>query len=78
MVGAHRGEIGRCGEEPSRLAMQSSQRRVHLASDGKVLKGTGKQVDGGEKPQKHILHGYEVQTGMVFHHCPSDEKRECA
>jgi hypothetical protein len=34
----------RCGEEPSRLATQSEQRSVHLAIDGKVLKGTGQQV----------------------------------
>jgi hypothetical protein len=65
----------RCGKEASRLAMQSSQRSVHLAIDGKILKGTGKQVYGGEKPQKHILHVYEVQTGIVLHQCPIDEKR---
>ena len=32
--------------------------------------GTGKQVDGGEAPQKHVLHVYEVQTGMVLQQCP--------
>jgi hypothetical protein len=32
----------RCGEEPSRLAAQASQRHVHLAVDGKALRGTGK------------------------------------
>lgn len=42
----------RCGSEPSRLAMQVEQRAAHLAIDGKVLKGTGKQIYGGEKPQK--------------------------
>ena len=40
----------RCGEEPSRLASQSSERSVHLAIDGKALKGTGKQLYGGEEP----------------------------
>jgi hypothetical protein len=65
----------RCGSEPSRLAMQGEQRAVHLASDGKVLKGTGNQVYGGEKPQKHVLHVYEVQTGIVLHHCPIVEKQ---
>jgi len=65
----------RCGEEPSRLAAQPKQHAVHLAIDGKVLKGTGKQVYGGEKPQKHVLHVYEVQTGIVLHQCPIDEKR---
>jgi hypothetical protein len=65
----------RCGEEPSRLAAQSDQRAVHVAIDGKVLKGTGKQVYGGEKPQKHVLHVYEVQTGIVLHQCPIAEKQ---
>lgn len=65
----------RCGAEPSRLATQSSQRSVHLAIDGKVLRGTGKQVYGGEKPQKHVLHVYEVQTGIVLHQCPMEAKR---
>lgn len=65
----------RCGSEPSRLAAQSDQQAVHLAIDGKVLKGTGKQVYGGEKPQKHILHVYEVKTGIVLHQCPIDEKK---
>lgn len=64
----------RCGTEPSRLATQAEQRAVHLAIDGKVLRGTGKQVYGGEKPQKHILHVYEVKTGIVLHQCPILEK----
>jgi hypothetical protein len=65
----------RCGSEPSRLAKQMEQRAVHLAIDGKVLKGTGQQVYGGEKPQKHVLHVYEVQTGIVLHQCPILEKQ---
>lgn len=65
----------RCGAEPSRLAAQSKQRAVHLAIDGKVLKGTGNQAYGGDKPQKHVLHVYEVQTGIVLHQCPIAEKR---
>lgn len=60
----------RCGEEPSRLVAQSSQRSVHLAIDGKALKGTGKQVYGGEDPQKHVFHVYEAQTGIVLQQCP--------
>ena len=60
----------RCGEEPSRLAAHPSDRHVHLAIDGKALKGTGKQAYGGEKPQKHVLHVYEVQTGIVLQQCP--------
>src|SRR5437763_8199674 len=55
----------RCGEEPSRLVAQASKQAVHLATDGKVVKGTGKQGYGGEEPQKHVMHVYEVQTGNV-------------
>ncbi len=60
----------RCGEEPSRLVAQSSERHVHLAMDGKALRGTGKQLYGGEEPQKQVLHVYEVHTGMVLQQCP--------
>lgn len=60
----------RCGEEPSRLAVQASQRHVHLAVDGKALRGTGKQAYGGEEPQKQVLHVYEAQTGIVLQQCP--------
>src|SRR5581483_2161138 len=65
----------RCGEEPGRLAAQAEQRSVHLALAGKGLKGIGEQPYGGEKPQKHGLHIYEVQTGIVLHHCPILEKQ---
>jgi predicted transposase YbfD/YdcC len=65
---------GRDGAEPGRLVAQPRHRAVHLAIDGKVLKGTGKQAYGGDKPQKHILHVYEVQTGIVLHQCPIAEK----
>ena len=60
----------RCGGEPSRLAAQASERQDHVAIDGKALRGTGKQAYGGEEPQKHILHVYEVQTGIVLQQCP--------
>jgi hypothetical protein len=49
---------------------QPSERHVHLAIDGKALRGTGKQLYGGEEPQKQVLHVYEVQTGIVLHQCP--------
>src|SRR5205085_4038289 len=55
----------RCGEEPSRLVAQPSERAVHLAIDGKVLRGTGKQAFGGEDPQKQVMHVYEPRTGIV-------------
>ncbi|HEU5377459.1 MAG TPA: hypothetical protein VFV38_18715 [Ktedonobacteraceae bacterium] len=57
------------------MATGSEQRSVHLAIDGKVLKGTGKQAYGGEKPQRHVLHVHEVQTGIVPHQCPIQEKK---
>ncbi len=60
----------RCGEEPSRLVVQEGQQGIHLAIDGKALKGTGKQAYGGSDPQKHVLHVYEVQTGIVLQQCP--------
>jgi predicted transposase YbfD/YdcC len=60
----------RCGEEPSRLVAQPSERAVHLAIDGKALRGTGKQAYGGEEPQQQVLHVYEVQTGIVLQQCP--------
>src|SRR2546427_4153392 len=60
----------RCGEEPSRLVTQSSEQHVHLAIDGKALRGTGKQLYGGEAPQKQVLHVYEPQTGIVLQQCP--------
>jgi hypothetical protein len=60
----------RCGGEPSRLVTHPSERHVHLAIDGKALRGTGKQAYGGEQPQKQVLPVYEVQTGMVLQQCP--------
>ena len=60
----------RCGEEPSRLVTEASEQHVHLAVDGKALKGTGKQAYGGEDPQKQVLHVYEAQTGIVLQQCP--------
>jgi predicted transposase YbfD/YdcC len=65
----------RCDEEPSRLVAQRSSRASHIAIDGKALKGTGKQAYGGEEAQQHILHVYEVQTGIVLEQCPIGEKR---
>ena len=65
---------GRCGEEPSRLVKDASKHGVHLAIDGKVLKGTGKQAYAPEEAQKHVLHIYEVETGIVLQQCPIEEK----
>lgn len=64
----------RCEEEPSRLVAQRSSRPSHVAIDGKALKGTGTQAYGGEEAQQHVLHIYEVQTGIVLEQCPIGEK----
>ena len=64
----------RCEEEPSRLVAQRSSRPSHVAIDGKALKGTGKQAYGGQEAQQHVLHVYEVQTGIVLQQCPIGEK----
>jgi predicted transposase YbfD/YdcC len=64
-----------CGDEPSRLAVGNHEQHRHLAIDGKALKGTGKQMYGGDDPQQHLLHVYEVQTGIVLEQCPIGEKR---
>jgi hypothetical protein len=55
-----------------RSAKESEQRKehVHLAIDGKALKGTGKQAYGGDDAQKHLLHIYEVKTGIVLEQRP--------
>jgi predicted transposase YbfD/YdcC len=50
--------------------VQASKQHVHLAIDGKALRGTGKQAYGGEEPQKQVLHVYEAHTGIVLQQCP--------
>ena len=55
----------------------TSAAHEHLASEGKALKGPGKQASGGDA-QAHVLPGSEVQTRMVLQQCPIGEKRECA
>ena len=62
----------RSAEETDGRAAQPSS---HLAIDGKALKGTGEQMYGGDNPQQHLLHVYEVQTGIVLEQCPIGEKR---
>src|SRR5258708_39243324 len=56
----------RCGDEPSRLALQEEvKRHVHLALDGKTLKGTLGHTSPDEKPI-HQLGLYEAQTGVLL------------
>ena len=64
----------RCGDEPSRLVSQSGHQHGQLAIDGKALKGTGMQAYGGNDPQQHVLHIYEVQTGIVLEQRPIGKK----
>jgi predicted transposase YbfD/YdcC len=64
----------RCGDEPSRLVSAPSEQHVHLAIDGKTLKSTGEQAYGGEHPQQHLLHVYEVETGIVLQQIPIETK----
>lgn len=68
----------RCGEEPSRLVAHPSEQHAHLAMDGKVVRGTGKQAYGGKEPQKQVLHGYEVQTGMVLRASSDCQRAQCS
>jgi predicted transposase YbfD/YdcC len=63
---------GRKKEEPGQ---GKSAAHEHLAIDGKALKGTGQQAYGGEEAHQHVLHVYEVQTGIVLAQCPIGEKR---
>src|SRR5712664_2357323 len=64
----------RCGEAPGRLCADSGEQHVHLAIDGKALKGTGTKAYGGEHPQQHLLHVYEVETGIVLQQIPVETK----
>lgn len=67
-------QAAQSGKEAS-PARASSVAHEHLAIDGKALKGTGKQAYGGDDAQQHVLHVYEVQTGIVLQQCPIGEKR---
>lgn len=53
---------------------ESEDRHAHLAIDGKALKSTGTQAYGGEHPQQHLLHVYEVETGIVLEQLPIGPK----
>lgn len=56
----------RCAEEPSRMAKQKEgQQHVHLALDGKTLRGTLGHQAAEERPM-HQLGLYETQTGVLL------------
>ena len=65
----------RCGEEPSRLAGQAErEEHVHVALDGKTLRGTL----GHEQPDQKKMHQlalYETKTGLLLKEQVTGEKQ---
>lgn len=65
----------RCGDEPSRLLGQAEQQEhVHVALDGKTLRGTL----GHEQPDQRKMHQlalYETQTGLLLKEQVTGEKQ---
>ncbi len=56
----------RCGEEPSRLVGQAQREdHVHVALDGKTLRGTLGHEPADQQPM-HQLGLYETQTGVLL------------
>ncbi|HLZ56293.1 MAG TPA: ISAs1 family transposase [Ktedonosporobacter sp.] len=55
-----------CGEEPSRLlGQEEAQAHVHMALDGKTLRGTLGHSAADQKPM-HQVGWYETQTGVLL------------
>ena len=65
----------RCGDEPSRLVGQAeAEEHVHLALDGKTLRGTL----GHEQPDQRPMHQvalYETKTGLLLKEQVTGEKQ---
>ena len=65
----------RCGDEPSRLVGQAErQEHVHVALDGKTLRGTL----GHEQPDQKSMHQlglYETKTGLLLKEQVTGEKQ---
>ena len=65
----------RCGDEPSRLAGQAEREaHVHVALDGKTLRGTLGHEPADQKPM-HQLGLYETQTGLLLKEQVTGEKQ---
>jgi predicted transposase YbfD/YdcC len=65
----------RCGEEPSRLRGQAAQEaHVHVALDGKTLRGTLGHTAADQK-KMHQLALYETQTGVILKEQVTGEKQ---
>jgi hypothetical protein len=70
------GATQRCGEEPSRLLEQEEERQehVHVALDGKTLRGTLGHSAADQK-KMHQLALYETQTGVILKEQVTGEKQ---
>jgi predicted transposase YbfD/YdcC len=65
----------RCGDEPSRLAGQAErEQHVHVALDGKTLRGTLGHEQPDQKPM-HQLALYETKTGLLLKEQVTGEKQ---
>jgi predicted transposase YbfD/YdcC len=65
----------RCGDEPSRLAGQAErEEHVHVALDGKTLRGTLGHEPADQK-KMHQLALYETQTGVILKEQVTEEKQ---
>src|SRR5207248_5506429 len=69
------GASKRCGEEPSRLLEQKErQEHVHVALDGKTLRGTLGHA-AVDQQKMHQLALYETQTGVLLKEQVTGEKQ---
>ena len=65
----------RCGDEPSRLAGQAQrEEHVHVALDGKTLRGTMGHEQADQK-KMHQLALYETKTGLLLKEQVTGEKQ---
>jgi predicted transposase YbfD/YdcC len=69
------GATKRCGDEPSRLVEQREQQEhVHVALDGKTLRGTLGHA-APDQVKMHQLTLYETQTGVILKEQVTGEKQ---
>lgn len=70
----HISMMQRCADEPSRLVGQAQkQDHVHVALDGKTLRGTqGHQAT--DQVKMHQVTLYETHTGLILHEAVTGEK----
>jgi predicted transposase YbfD/YdcC len=67
--------VERCGDEPSRLVGQAQrQEHVHVALDGKTLRGTLGHEQPDQRPM-HQLALYETKTGLLLKEQITGEKQ---